>query len=154
MTPRELYELTELEIEELIYPVGFYHRKAANLRVVSAEILEKYQGQVPDDIEELVKLPGVGRKTANLVVTEGYNKPGICVDTHVHRICNRLGYIKTKTPDQTEIKLRNKLPKKRWIPINAILVTFGQNICRPVSPHCSKCPIQKKCPKLDVKYQR
>lgn len=142
------------KISKLIYPVGFYRNKANSIIDISRDILEKYKGIVPDDVDELVKLKGVGRKTANLVVTLAYNKPGICVDIHVHRICNRLGYINTKTPDKSEVALRNKLPKRHWIRINDLLVTFGQNLCRPVSPFCGKCRLTEFCARIGVGQSR
>ncbi len=148
--PYKMVKLTEEKIAETIYPVGFYRNKAKRILEISRILIDKYGGEVPDSLEELLKLPGVGRKTANLVVTLGYEKPGICVDTHVHRITNRWGYVKTKTPEETEMALRKKLPEKYWIDINNLLVTFGQNICKPVSPLCSQCPIEKFCPKIGV----
>ncbi len=153
-TPEKLLKLEEDEIAALIYPVGFYRRKARNLKEIAKILVERYSGKVPDDLEELLKLPGVGRKTANLVVTLGYGKPGICVDTHVHRIMNRLGYVKTKTPEETEFALREKLPKEFWIEINDLLVSLGQHICHPTSPKCSQCPIEPYCPKIGVKRSR
>jgi len=153
-TPEKLLKLEEDEIAALIYPVGFYRRKAKNLKEIAKILIEKYGGKVPDDLEELLKLPGVGRKTANLVVTLGYGKPGICVDTHVHRIMNRLGYVKTKTPEETEFALRKKLPKEFWIEINDLLVSLGQHICHPTSPKCSQCPVEPYCPKIGVKRSR
>jgi len=153
-TPQELLKLTEEEIASLIYPVGFYRRKAKQLKEIAKILVEKYGGKVPDDLEELLKLPGVGRKTANLVITEAYGKDGICVDTHVHRISNRLGYVKTKTPEETEMALREKLPKKHWREINELLVALGQTICHPTSPKCSECPINELCPKVGVKRSR
>ena len=139
-TPKRMLKLAHADIEKAIYPVGFYRNKAKALIEISRMLVESYGGRVPDEIDELLKLPGVGRKTANLVVTIGYGKPGICVDTHVHRITNRWGYVKTKTPDKTETALREKLPKPYWIEINDLLVTFGQNQCKPISPMCSTCP--------------
>lgn len=153
-TPEEMLKLTEEEIEKAIYPVGFYKNKARTIREICKVLLERYDGKVPDEIDELLKLKGVGRKTANLVVTLGYNKPGICVDTHVHRISNRLGYVKTKTPEETEFALREKLPKEYWIEFNDLLVTLGQTICRPISPKCSICPISIYCDKIGVKRSR
>jgi endonuclease-3 len=149
-TPDGILDLDRERIEELIYPVGFYKNKAKVLHEVSRTILEKYGGNVPDDIDELLKMKGVGRKTANLVVTLGYEKPGICVDTHVHRITNRFGYVSTKTPEDTEMALRNILPSKHWIEINDLLVTWGQNICKPISPLCSQCVVNDLCEKIGV----
>jgi endonuclease-3 len=146
--------LTVRNIEKVIYPVGFYRVKAERIREICKILIRNYKSVVPDEIDELLKLKGVGRKTANLVVTLGYGKPGICVDTHVHRISNRWGYIKTKNPEQTEFALRKKLPHKYWLRINALLVAFGQNICKPISPICSKCSIEKFCDKVGVKKHR
>jgi len=148
--PSDMLGLTEKEIIKAIYPVGFYKTKAKNIRSICHDLLSKYGSKVPDEIDELLKLKGVGRKTANLVVTLGYNKPGICVDTHVHRISNRLGYIKTKDPLETEMVLRKKLPQKYWIDYNSLLVSFGQHLCRPISPFCSRCPIEKYCDRVGV----
>lgn len=134
-------------LEAAIRPVGFYKTKARALRAIAALLLEKHGGGVPGDLEELLALPGVGRKTANLVLTEGFGKPGICVDTHVHRILNyRWGFVATKTPEETEMVLRRTLPKRWWIPINGLLVAFGQRICRPVGPRCGECPVYRACP--------
>lgn len=152
--PYDILKLEEEEIEGLIYPVGFYRRKAKNIKEICRILIESYNGKVPDEIEELLKLPGVGRKTANLVVTLGYGKPGICVDTHVHRISNRLGYVNTKKPEETEFALRGKLPKEYWIEINDLLVSLGQHICHPTSPKCSRCPIEKYCDRQGVKRSR
>ena len=153
-TPQAMLRLPTPEIRKMIYPVGFYKRKAENIKQVCRILIDKYNSRVPDDLNELLKLPGVGRKTANLVLTLGYNKPGICVDTHVHRISNRLGYVRTKTPEQTEMALREKLPAKWWIPINDILVAFGQSLCKPISPWCSKCPINEYCERINVSKLR
>ncbi len=150
----DLLALSEKEIQDLIYPVGFYKTKAKTLKHISSEMITKYEGKVPDDIDELLKLKGVGRKTANLVVTLGHGKLGLCVDIHVHRISNRLGYVQTKTPDQTEMALRAKLPQKYWVEYNDLLVTYGQNICKPVSPFCSKCSIEEFCPRISVAKSR
>lgn len=152
--PEGLLALSEKEIEDLIYPVGFYKTKAKTLKHVSSEIINKYAGQVPDEIDELLKLKGVGRKTANLVVTLGHGKLGLCVDIHVHRISNRLGYVQTKTPEQTEMALRAKLPKQYWVEYNDLLVTYGQNVCKPVSPFCSRCVIFELCPRISVGKHR
>lgn len=147
----EILKLSLKEIEKLIFPVGFYRRKAIQIKEI-CKILG--DNKVPHDLNELLKLPGVGRKTANLVLAKGYNIPAICVDTHVHRICNRLGYVKTKTPEQTEMTLRKKLPKKYWIIFNDLLVAYGQNLCVPVSPFCSKCMVKQFCKKKGVKRSR
>jgi endonuclease-3 len=149
-TPADILKLGEKQIRDLIYPVGFYPTKAKRLILISTLIIEKYKGLVPDTLEELLKLPGVGRKTANLVLAEGFKQPAICVDTHVHRISNRVGYVQTKTPEQTEFALRKKLPGKFWIIYNEYLVAFGQMLCRPVSPICSKCPVESMCEKIGV----
>jgi len=153
-TPEKMLALPARKIERLIFPAGFYRTKARQLRAISQTLLEKHHGRVPDTLEELLALPGVGRKTANLVITVAYQKPGICVDTHVHRICNRLGWVRTQTPEQTETALRQALPRRYWIPINDILVTFGQNLCQPVSPWCSKCLLDHQCPRVNVFRKR
>lgn len=153
-TPGEILKLEEDKLKKLIYPVGFYPTKAKRLKEISRIIINAYGGKVPDEIEELLKLPGVGRKTANLVLVEGFKKAAVCVDTHVHRISNRVGYVETKTPDKTESALRKKLPKKYWIRYNELLVAFGQTICRPISPFCSKCPAAGMCPGTGVKKSR
>jgi len=149
-----MLKLTAKKIEKLIYPVGFYKTKAKNILEMCQVINDQYQGEVPDEIDELLKFKGVGRKTANLVVTLGYNKPGICVDTHVHRISNRWGYVKTKTPEKTEVALRTKLPRKYWIEYNNLLVNFGQHLCRPISPICSQCPVKRYCQQIGVEVRR
>ncbi len=153
-TPEAMLKLSAKRIEKLIYPVGFYKTKAKNIRDICRVLVEKYGGEVPDEIDELLKLKGVGRKTANLVVTLGYKKPGICVDTHVHRISNRWGYVKTATPEKTEFALREKLPKPYWIEYNDLLVSFGQHLCRPISPLCSHCPVKKYCRRIGVTVRR
>ncbi len=152
--PSTMLTLPLKTIEKAIYPVGFYRTKAKSIRQICRRLLDTYGGVVPDSIEELVTLSGVGRKTANLVVTVGYRKPGICVDIHVHRITNRWGYVKTKTPDQTEVALRRKLPKPYWITFNDLLVPYGQNLCQPVSPFCSRCKLTKYCDRTGVKRSR
>ena len=153
-TPETLAKIPVGKIEKTIYPVGFYRVKAKRIREMSKEIAAKYGGRVPDTIEELLHLKGVGRKTANLVVTAGFNRDGICVDTHVHRITNRWGLIKTKNPIQTEFALREILPKKYWKQINSYLVAFGQGICKPISPLCSRCQVSKVCRKIGVGKSR
>ena len=153
-SPQAMVQLSAKKIEKLIYPVGFYKTKAQNIREMCQVINDRYQSKVPDEIDELLKFKGVGRKTANLVVTLGYNKPGICVDTHVHRISNRWGYVKTKTPEKTEFALRDKLPKQYWIEYNNLLVNFGQHQCRPISPVCSQCPVKKYCRQIGVAVRR
>ncbi len=147
-TPKEIAALNVDVLSKAIYPVGFYENKAKQIIQLSKELVEKYDSKVPDEIEELIKFKGVGRKTANLVLTKGFNKPAICVDVHVHRISNRLGYVKTKNPEETEFALRKKLPKKYWIDFNTLLVTHGQNICKPTKPKCSECSIEKYCMKV------
>jgi len=153
-TPEGMLAIPIERLQKLIYPVGFYKNKSITLKNVSEILVNKYGGKVPDSIDELLTLKGVGRKTANLVVTEGYNKPGICVDTHVHRISNRIGIVKTKNPHQTEEALRIVLPKKYWIIYNTLLVTFGKKICTPISPHCSACPISHLSKKIGVLKHR
>ena len=153
-TPEDMTKLRSEAIEQAVYPVGFYRNKAKTILDICAVLLEKYDSIVPDDIDELLSIKGIGRKTANLVVTLGYNKQGICVDTHVHRISNRLGYVSTKTPEETEFALRKKLPEKYWIEYNDLLVSFGQNICKPVSPLCLKCPIHDQCMRIGVNIHR
>ena len=147
-TPKEMKNVSVEELAKAIYPVGFYENKAKQIVELSKTIDEELDGVVPDEIEELIKFKGVGRKTANLVLSLGFNKPAICVDVHVHRIFNRLGYINTKTPEETEFALREKLPVKYWIDINTLLVTHGQNICKPIKPKCSECPIARYCAKI------
>jgi len=147
-TPKEMANIDEDTLAKAIYPVGFYANKAKQIIQLSKELVEKYNCEVPCDIEELCKFNGVGRKTANLVVARGFNKPAICVDVHVHRIFNRIGYVKTKNPEETEFALRKKLPEKYWIDINTLIVTHGQNCCKPQKPNCSNCPINKYCSKL------
>ncbi|NHV06804.1 MAG: endonuclease III [Thaumarchaeota archaeon] len=149
--PEDILKLSLSRLENLIYPVGFYKVKAKRLKELSDYLIKKYDGKVPDDLEELLKLPGVGRKTANLVITLAFNKYGICVDTHVHRIVNRWGYVRTKSPVETEVALRKKLPKKYWKKINNLLVVFGKSVCKPVRPMCSSCAISNYCPKIGVK---
>jgi endonuclease-3 len=153
-TPETMSRLSIQKIEKAIFPVGFYHTKAKVIRDICRRLIKEYAGKVPDEIDELLKLKGVGRKTANLVVTLGYRKPGICVDTHVHRISNRWGYLRTKNPKETEFALRAKLPKPYWIEYNDLLVTFGQHLCRPVSPMCSQCSVKRYCARVGVTISR
>lgn len=153
-TPKALTELPLETIEKAIYPVGFWRNKAKNIVELCIQLINEFDSKVPDTLEELLTLKGVGRKTANLVLTIGFNKLGICVDTHVHRITNRWGYIKTKTPEETEFALRKRLPKKYWIIFNGLLVTYGQNVCTPISPWCSKCPITVYCKRVGVTKNR
>jgi len=152
--PSNMLRLSRRRIERAIYPVGFYRTKAKQIHEICRRLLTEYDGRVPDSLEELLTLKGVGRKTANLVVTVGYGKPGICVDTHVHRISNRWGYVKTKTPEDTEQALRRKLPRRYWITFNDLLVPFGQNLCQPVSPYCSRCKLVKYCDQVGVTTSR
>jgi endonuclease-3 len=153
-TPQAMIALGEKTIAETIYPVGFYPTKAKRIIEISRMILDKFGGVVPDEIEPLLTLPGVGRKTANLVLVEGYRKNAICVDTHVHRISNRIGFVTTKNPDKTEMALREKLPVEYWIVYNEMLVAFGQTLCRPISPRCSECPVSFMCPRVGVEKSR
>ena len=153
-TPAEMLKLSPRRIEKAIYPVGFYKRKARTILDICHRLEEEFDGKVPNDLDVLLTFKGIGRKTANLVLTEGFGKPAVCVDTHVHRISNRLGYVNTRTPEETEIALRKKLPKKHWIEYNALLVAWGQNICRPVSPLCSQCRLSRFCARAGVKNSR
>lgn len=152
--PADMVRHTPEAIAEIIYPVGFYRNKAKSIVAISQQLIDEYQDRVPDELDELLKLPGVGRKTANLVLTAGYNKPGICVDVHVHRISNRWGYVTTKNPEQTEFVLREKLPQEYWIEYNGLLVSMGQTICHPTSPWCSKCPVVRFCDRVGVSRSR
>ena len=153
-TPAQLMKLSNAKLEQAIYPAAFFRNKSQSLKKLCKDLVDNYEGRVPDKLEELLKLKGVGRKTANLTLILGYNKPGICVDIHVHRISNRWGYVKTKSPNETEMALRDKLPKCYWKGYNDLLVTFGQNICKPVSPFCGSCAIAEICPKIDVSKYR
>jgi len=153
-TPQAMLQLDVQTIEKAIYPVGFYRTKAPQILEISRRILEEFGGRVPDDIETLLTLHGVGRKTANLVLSEGYGRPAICVDTHVHRISNRWGYVKTKDPYATEMALRKKLPKVFWIEYNPSLVALGQYVCKPTSPICSQCPVATFCKRVGVQRSR
>lgn len=153
-TPEKMSRLSVEQIETAIYPVGFYRTKALQILAICKKLLDEYHGRTPDSIDELLTFNGVGRKTANLVVTLGYGLPGICVDIHVHRICNRWGYITTNNPVETEFTLRQILPQKYWLRINDLLVTFGQNLCKPVSPLCSKCPVYQYCMRCNVVKNR
>jgi endonuclease III len=152
-TPEAMIRLTPEEIQKLIRPVGFYQTKSQRLIDISRRILDEFGGKVPDTMDELLSFHGVGRKTANLVLGLGYGLPAVCVDTHVHRICNRLGYVQTADPDKTEMALRAKLPQKYWPIINKVLVLHGQNICKPIGPRCNICPVAKACLKVGVKTQ-
>ena len=152
--PEKLLELGPEETARLAYPAGFYRTKAASLTKIAGILLEKHSGQVPAEMDALLELPGVGRKTANLVITEAFGMYGICVDVHVHRICNRAGWIDTANPEKTEMALREILPKKYWKKINGLLVLYGQNICRPQSPFCSSCVIKTHCARRGVERSR
>jgi endonuclease-3 len=153
-TPRAMLDLGEHAIAKLIYPVGFYRTKAGVIIGICRDLIARFGGGVPDSIDALLTLKGVGRKTANLVVTQAYGKPGICVDTHVHRISNRWGLVRTRTPDETEAALRAALPRRDWIEYNSLLVAFGQTICQPLSPWCSRCPVGHLCPRIGVTRAR
>jgi endonuclease-3 len=153
-TPAGILGLPLGTIERAIFPVGFYRTKARVLHRVCRDLLDRFEGRVPSDLDALLTLHGVGRKTANLVVTFGFGLPGICVDTHVHRITNRLGFVRTKTPEETEAALRRRLPRRHWIELNDLLVAFGQNLCHPTSPHCSICPIAHACARVGVRRSR
>ncbi|MBN1770209.1 MAG: endonuclease III [Deltaproteobacteria bacterium] len=152
--PAAMLRLPAARIARLIYPVGFYRRKADQLREIARLLLERHGGRVPDDLDALLALPGVGRKTANLVLSAGFGLPGICVDTHVHRITNRWGYVATRHPDETELALRAKLPARHWPTINRLLVLFGKSVCQPVSPRCSECPVAARCARCGVGRHR
>lgn len=149
-TPSDILRIPEEEIASIIYPVGFFRNKAQLIRKLCLQLMERFSGKVPDSLDDLLTLPGVGRKTANLVLSLGFDREGICVDTHVHRITNRLGFVKTKSPEETEKILRETLPQQYWKSINTLLVAFGRQICRPVSPLCSKCFLQKLCDRVNV----
>jgi endonuclease-3 len=153
-TSEAMLHLAVEQIAKAIYPVGFYRTKATTILEICRTLVERYGGQVPDTMEGLLDLKGVGRKTANLVLTMGFQKPAICVDTHVHRISNRWRYVRTKTPEDTEFALRRKLPQAYWMVYNDLLVAFGQNICKPISPLCGRCPLADNCPKIGVTQHR
>jgi len=153
-TPETMLAVPVKKIEGAIYPVSFYRTKARTIHAICEQLLSRYDGNVPSDLDTLLSLPGVGRKTANIVVTLGFQKPGIAVDTHVHRISNRLGYVRTRTPEKTEMALRRKLPARYWIVFNDLLVAYGQNHCKPISPHCSTCRIALYCKRVGVKKSR
>jgi endonuclease-3 len=153
-TPQKMLATPVAIIESAIYPVSFYRVKSRTLHKICDQLLTRFEGNVPENMDELLELPGVGRKTANIVVTLGFRKAGIAVDTHVHRISNRLGYVRTKTPDDTEMSLRRKLPRRYWIIYNDLLVAYGQNLCKPISPFCSKCKIAVYCRRVDVHLRR
>ena len=152
--PYKMLELSQNEIEELIFPVGFYHTKAQRILEVSQDIVSRFSGKVPDNTEDLLSLPGVGIKTANLTLNLGFGIDAICVDCHVHQISNRMGWIATKTPEESEKVLQTVMPKKYWIPLNELLVSYGQEICTSVSPRCSMCSENTRCPKKGVVKSR
>ena len=153
-TPQELIRVPVEELEELFYPLGFYRKKARLMGDVAEDLLARFNGKVPGTLEELLSIKGVGRKTANLVLGEGFGIPSICVDTHVHRLSNRLGWVKTTNPEQTEMELRKLVPEDYWISLNHLLVMWGQNICTPLSPWCSRCVLNPLCPKVGVVKNR
>jgi endonuclease III len=153
-TPPAMRRLPRRTIERAIFPVGFYRTKARTILEVSRAIVEEHAGKVPSDLDRLLELKGVGRKTANLVITLAFRKYGICVDTHVHRISNRWGYVRTKTPHETEMRLRDRLPRRHWRVYNDLLVAFGQNLCHPTSPWCSRCPLDDVCARVGVTRSR
>ncbi len=153
-TPQALSKLPLAQIRKRIFPVGFYKTKAKHLKQLPTVLQELFDGKIPSTVEELVQLPGVGRKTANLVMAVGFQKPAVCVDVHVHRIMNRLGYVQTSSPLETEFALRKKLPQKYWITFNSILVAFGQNHCRPINPYCSVCPVLRYCNRIGVEKSK
>ena len=153
-TPEKMLETPAKVIEKAIYPVSFYRVKTKSIHGISEQLLTRFGGNVPSSLDDLLELPGVGRKTANIVVTLGFRKPGIAVDTHVHRISNRLGYVRTKSPDDTEMALRKKLPPRYWVTFNDLLVTYGQNLCKPISPFCSRCKIAQYCKRIGVAVSR
>jgi endonuclease-3 len=153
-TPETMLTLSKQEIETAIFPAGFYRTKAANILRISKTLLEEHGGNVPADRDQLLRLPGVGIKTANLTLNLGFGIDAICVDTHVHRIANRMGWIATKTPEESEQELQKVMPRRFWIPLNGLLVSFGQSICTPVSPYCSRCPVQDSCGRIGVQRTR
>lgn len=153
-TPQEMLKIPLDKIAKTIYPVGFYRVKASNIHHTCRELIERFGSKVPDNIDDLLSIKGVGRKTANLVLSLAYGKDAICVDTHVHRISNRLGYVKTKTPEETEFALRKKLPRRHWIIYNTVMVAFGRKTCKPVSPLCSQCPVNRYCDRINVTLSR
>ncbi len=153
-SPKSLARLSVEEIESAVYPAAFYRNKARTLKALGEQLCDEFAGKVPDSMEALLSLKGVGRKTANLTLILGFDKPGICVDTHVHRICGRWEYIQASSPDETELALRGKLPKRYWKEFNFLLVALGQNCCRPISPVCTSCCLSEFCPKLGVTHHR
>ncbi len=152
--PQDMLKLSAKEIEDLIFPTGFYRTKAQRILEVSQVLTDRYGGRVPDNVEELLALPGVGIKTANLTLNLGFGIDAICVDCHVHQISNRMGWIKTKTPEESEKVLQGVMPKRFWIPLNELLVSYGQEVCTSVSPKCSLCPENAQCPRIGVVKSR
>jgi len=153
-TAEDMLQLSEGEIAQAIYPVGFYRTKARTILQICSELVDRFNSKVPDTIDQLLTLKGVGRKTANLVLTLAFNKEGLCVDTHVHRISNRLGYVRTKTPKETEFALRSKLPREYWAEYNTLMVAFGRHVCVPISPFCSRCSVAHFCKRVNVTRSR
>ncbi|MCK4521438.1 MAG: endonuclease III [Nanoarchaeota archaeon] len=153
-TPKEIIKLPIKKLEKLIYSSGYYHNKAKTIKHVSKVILEKYKGKVPSNFDDLIKIKGIGRKTANIVLSFAFNKLVLPIDVHCHRIPNRLGWVKTKNPEQTEFALMKILPKKHWREFNSLFILFGKNICTPINPFCSKCPIRKYCKRIEIKKSR
>lgn len=153
-TPEAMLKIPQARIARAIYPVGFYRVKAGTVHSTCRDLIDRFGSKVPDNLDDLLSIKGVGRKTANLVVTLAYGKDGICVDTHVHRISNRLGYVRTQTPDETEMALRVKLPRRHWIIYNTLMVAFGRKTCKPVSPLCSTCPVRQYCDRVGVTISR
>lgn len=153
-TPKTMRATPMKTVEKAIYPVSFFRTKAKSIHAICEMLLERFDGNVPSDMDSLLSLPGVGRKTANIVITLAFKKPGIAVDIHVHRICNRLGYVQTETPDETEMALRKKMPRQYWMILNDLLVAYGQNLCKPISPFCSTCKIAMYCGRVGVTTHR
>jgi len=153
-SPARMLRLSKGTIEKLIYPAAFFRRKTEQIRAICRQLIDEHRQRVPDEMQALLELPGVGRKTANMVLTLGFGKPGICVDVHVHRIANRLGWVETDHPDRTELALRRLLPRKHWTPINEVFVRHGQQVCKPLSPICSICPVKNDCPGLGLERSR
>ncbi|MBR9704980.1 endonuclease III [Candidatus Pacearchaeota archaeon] len=153
-TPEKIIAIPTSRLEGIIYSTGHYHKKAKSLKSVSQELIDRFKGIVPNTREDLLSIKGIGPKTANIVLNFAYNQPTLPIDTHCHRIPNRLGWINTKTPEQTETALYKVLPQKYWFEFNGIFVLFGRTLCQPVSPWCSKCPVERFCPKFNVKKRR
>ncbi|MGH4038026.1 MAG: endonuclease III domain-containing protein [Sphaerochaeta sp.] len=153
-TPYQMLELTTEQIEKAIYPSCFFRRKTENIKKISQILIERYDGSVPNSQEKLMELPGIGIKTANLTLNLGFQVDAICVDCHVHQIANRMGWIKTSTPEETEVALQSVMPKRFWIPLNELLVSYGQTVCTSVSPKCSLCSEKDRCPKVGVESKR